>query len=438
MSTTQKRGMTSAIVATIAAGLITLSACSTNPADTTSPDPGNTDSPDLAAGVDDGTELTLWSRAATEQVTRAFVDAYNATHQNQVNLTIIPTDDFVTTVGGAAGSNTLPDLLSADIVFVPNWTSQGLFADITDRIEALPFGGQVADAHVQAGVWDGKKHVVPHTMDLSVIFWNKDLYAQAGLDPDQGPRTLEELAEHARAVNAVPGDHAGTYFGGNCGGCLVFTWFPSIWAAGAEVMNEAGTEANFTSPQAKAVLDIYRGLVQDGIVLDGTREETGATWVAPFIDGKVGVMPMPNTMLPAALEADFETGVIGIPGPGGGDSTFVGGDGLGISKDSKNVDAAWHFLAWTLTEEAQLDVLAANGFAVARTDLVDNEFAAADARLVTINEVAGKGKTPFAQNFNAAFNAPSSPWIELFRNYVFGDGSTLESDNAAVTAELAR
>jgi multiple sugar transport system substrate-binding protein len=418
-----------AAIAVTAALAFTLGACQTGGGG----DGGGGSSDPL--GVDDGTELTLWSRAATETSTQALVDAYNATHENQVSLTIIPTDDFVTKVGAAATTGGLPDMLSADIVFVPNWTSQGLFTDITSRIDALPIADDIAQSHIDAGTWDGKKYVLPHTMDLSVLFWNKDLYAQAGLDPEAGPTTLAELDEQARAVDAIGGDVAGTFFGGNCGGCLVFTWWPSIWAQGADVMNAEGTESQLASPEAQAVYDVYKGLYEDGIMYPGVEEETGATWVAPFADGKVGVMPMPSTTLGSVGE---NTGVLPLPGPDGGESTFVGGDGIGLSKDTKNADAAWNFLAWTMSDEAQIEVVAKAGNVVARTDLAENEYSSADPRVVTINEIAGKGVTPFAVNFNAAFNNPGSPWISLFRNYVFGDGTTLEADNDAVTAELSR
>ena len=419
-----------AALAVTAALAFTLGACQTGGG---GGDGGGSSDP---LGVDDGTELTLWSRAATEATTQSLVDAYNATHENQVTLTIIPTDDFVTKVGAAATSGGLPDMLSADIVFVPNWTSQGLFQDITSRIDGLPMADDIAQSHIDAGTWDGKKYVLPHTMDLSVLFWNKDLYTQAGLDPEVGPTSLEEFDEQARAVDAANIEGvSGTFFGGNCGGCLVFTWWPSIWAAGAEVMNAEGTESLLNGPEATEVYEVYRGLVADGIVGDGAAEETGATWVAPFADGKVGIMPMPSTTLGSMPES---TGVAPIPGPGGGASTFVGGDGIGLSKDTKKADAAWNFLAWTMSDEAQVEVIAKAGNVVARTDLADNTYAAADPRVVTINEIAAEGVTPFAVNFNAAFNNPGSPWIQLFRNYVFGDATTLDADNDAITAELSR
>ena len=138
-------------------------------------------------GIDDGTKLTLWTRAPLEAQAKALVQAYNASHKNQVELTITPNDDYVTRVGAAAGSGSLPDLFAADIVYVPNWTEQGLFADISSRIDTLPSVAEINQGHLAAGTYEGKKYVLPFVLDLSVIFYNKELYKEAGLDPGQGP-----------------------------------------------------------------------------------------------------------------------------------------------------------------------------------------------------------------------------------------------------------
>ena len=46
-----------------------------------------------AAGTDDGTSLTLWTRAPLEKQAKLLVAAYNQSHKNQVNLTVVPNDD---------------------------------------------------------------------------------------------------------------------------------------------------------------------------------------------------------------------------------------------------------------------------------------------------------------------------------------------------------
>lgn len=426
-----RRGTTIVAATASLALLLAASACGDDNGDGN----GGNGGPSDPLGVDDGSTITMWTRAATEDQSQRLVDAYNESHENQVELTVIPTDDYLPRVGTAAGAGELPDVASLDVVFVPQFTTAGAYLDITDRIDGLPFADDLAPSHIDVGTVDGRKHVVPHTMDLSVLFYNKDLYEQAGLDPEAPPTTLEEFAEHARAVDALGDDIHGTFFGGNCGGCFVFTWWPSIWGDGHEVMNADGTESLLSSPEAQAVFDVWKGLVEDDVVAPGTQDEAGPTWTGVFPEGSIGVMPMPSTTL-GAMPDTFETGVAPIRGVDGGESTFVGGDSIGISANSEVPDQAWNFIAWTLSDEAQVEVLAANRDVVARTDLASNKYTEEDERLVTINEVAGVGRTPYAQRFGETFNDPQGPWLPLVRNYVFGDGTTLEADNDAVTASL--
>jgi multiple sugar transport system substrate-binding protein len=230
-------------------------------------------------------------------------------------------------------------------------------------------------------------------------------------------------------------DTYGTATGLNCGGCLVFTWFPSIWASGEQVMNDDGTQSTLDGPVPTEVYDTWRDLWTSGAVLPASKDEAGPTWTAAFTEGKVGLMFYPATLLSST---PFDVGVAGIPGPDGGASTFVGGDGIGISKDSEKAAQAWNFLNWLMSEDAQVEVLAKNNDVVARSDLANNTYAAKDPRLVTINEVAAKGETPVALNFQQAFNAPNSPWLTLVRNAVLGDGSKVKADNEEITAVLGQ
>ncbi|MFB7249918.1 ABC transporter substrate-binding protein [Microbacterium sp. NPDC056234] len=389
-----------------------------------------------AEGVDDGSTLTLWTRAPLEHQANLLVDAYNETHENQVELTVVPNDDYVAKVGAAAGSGGLPDLFAADIVYVPNWVQQGLFTDISEQVDGLDFKDSINEGHLSAGTYEDKEHVLPFVLDLSMLFWNKELFAEAGLDAEKAPATLEEFAAAAQAVQALnKPDTYGTATGLNCGGCLVFTWFPSIWASDEEVLTDDGTESLLNGDAAQEVYDTWAGLQEAGAILPSSTDEAGPTWTAAFSEGKVGVMPFPATLLPTL---EFDAGVAGLPGVDGGASTFVGGDGIGISKDSEQSPQAWNFLNWMMSEEAQVEVLAQDGNAVSRGDLADNEYAAADPRLVTINEVAAEGDTPVAINFQQAFNAPGSPWLNLVRNAVLKGTDTVDADNDEITAILSQ
>jgi multiple sugar transport system substrate-binding protein len=232
-----------------------------------------------ANGVDDGTTITMWTRAATQAQSERLVEAYNATHKNQVELTVIPTDNYQPRIASAAGGRNLPDVFASDVIYAPNYTSQGLYLDITDRIDSLEFADALAPAHMRLGTFEDRKYTVPHTLDLSVLFWNKDLYRQAGLDPEKPPATLEEFADHARTIREkVGGNVYGTHWGGNCPGCYVFTFWPSVWAAGEEIMNEDGTESTIDTPAMARTFEIYNQLFKDGVPNPPTKGEQGPTW----------------------------------------------------------------------------------------------------------------------------------------------------------------
>jgi multiple sugar transport system substrate-binding protein len=388
-------------------------------------------------GVDDGTTLTLWTRAPLEKQANLLVEAYNATHQNKVELTVTPNDDYVAKVGAAAGAGGLPDLFAADIVYVPNWVQQGLFQDISANVDGLPYKDTINAGHLAAGTYEDAEHVLPFVLDLSMLFWNKDLFREAGLDPEKAPASLEEYAAAAKAIQGLgKPDTYGTATGLNCGGCLVFTWFPSVWAAGEPVMSPDGAQSLLASPTATQVYDVWRDLWASGAVLPSSRDEAGPTWTAGFTEGKVGLQFYPATLLSSTQ--GFDVGVAGIPGPAGGSSTFVGGDGIGISKDSEKAAQAWNFLSWLMSEDAQVEVLGKNLDVVSRSDLTDNKYAVSDPRLVTINEVATEGETPVATNFQQAFNATNSPWLTLVRDAVLGNGADLASNNDEITAVLSQ
>jgi multiple sugar transport system substrate-binding protein len=423
-----------AAIAVASALLLGIAACSSSSSNTS----GSNNSLASAGknGTDDGSTLTLWTRAPLEKQAKLLVTGYNSSHKNQVKLTVVPNDDYVAKVGAAAGSKSLPDLFASDIVYVPNFSKAGLFQDLTSRINALPYRSSINKGHLAAGTLDGKEHVLPFVLDLSMLFWNKELFAKAGLDPNKAPATLAEYAADAKKIQAlnIP-DTYGTATGFNCGGCLVFTWFPTIWASGDKVMTAAGTKALLDSANAKAEYAIWRDLWNSGAVLPSSKDEAGPTWTAGFTNGKVGLMFYPATLLSST---PFDAGVSGIPGIKDGASTFVGGDGIGISKDSKHAAQAWSFLSWMMSKDAQVGVLAKDGDIVSRSDLANNQYSEKDPRVVTINRVAGQGETPVALNFQQAYNASDSPWLTLVRNAVLGDDKSLTKDNAAITSVLGQ
>lgn len=398
-----------------------------------------------AKGTDDGTEITLWTRSPLERQAKNVVEAYNKSHKNQVKLEIIPNDDMEGKVGGASQTDSLPDILAGDVVRIPYWASEGIFTDITKQIDGLSNKSDLQQGHIEAGTVDGAEYTLPFITDVSVMVWNKNLYKEAGLDPEQGPKSIDQFVEQAKKIAALNKDGvAGSYLAGQSGGALVFDLFPSVWADGETVMNKDGSEATLDNDSVKGVLDAYKELANTTNGLGaGSKEETGATWTAPFANGKIGVMPYPNTSTTALFDAEkkggFEVGVAPIPGTKEGKtSTFLGGDAMGISKDSKHVAQAWNFLYWLMQSDTQKEVFAGQGDTASNIETLKTAYKDADPRIQTINSVIidGNGQTPKSPAFNEAFNAAGSPWQLLVQNAVWGSGD-LKADNKAVTDVLS-
>jgi multiple sugar transport system substrate-binding protein len=294
------------------------------------------------------------------------------------------------------------------VVRVPYWTQQGIFKDMTKQIDALHEKDDLQSGHIKAGTVDGKEHTLPFVSDISVMVWNKDLYKKAGLDPDKGPSTFQEYVDQAKAVAKLNQKGvSGTYVTGQSGGALVFTMLPILWASGDSPLNKEGTKANLDSADAKKLWAGYAELAKtkNGIGA-GSKEETGATWTAPFQNGKVGVQQYPWTTV--------------------------------SSKDSKHDAEAWNFLAWLMKDKTQQKVFADNNDTASNLNVLKDGYPKADARTKAANAVIEKGQTPIATNFNEAFNASGSPWQTLFQDVVWGKASKLKADNAAITSTLGQ
>jgi multiple sugar transport system substrate-binding protein len=376
-----------------------------------------------SSSPDDGTQLTMWVRSATDQFSQRLVDAYNASHKNHVALTIIPNDNYLTKVGAAAGSHSLPDILASDVVYTPNYTKQGLFADLTDDVKALPFFGSIAKSHIDVATYQNKIYAVPHKLDSSVLFYNKDLFQQAGLDPNKPPTNFADILTDAQKITALGHGVTGFDIAGSCGGCGVYTLFPYVWAAGEQVLSDGGKKVDLNTPAFKAVFTLYKQLTDQKLVASSDKSQDGSTWPANFEAGKVGMLPLGSPIVGDLLkQTKFQWGVTPLMAPdGSATSTFIGGDVAGISATSKHKAQAWDFLKWTLDDNAQVEIIAKNGDLPVRTDLSGNKYTGADPRTKLIADGLKNGHTPFALPFGDLFNNPNGPWVATIRAAIYGN-----------------
>ena len=168
--------------------LIVLSAC------------GGSSAPGSGSGP---TTISFWVRAADQNFVQPVVKAYNSTHKNQVKLTIIPNDQFVTKFATASSSGSPPDVVAIDLVYMPAFDSAGQMTDITDKAKALSFFNQLSPSHIRLSTYQGKIYAVPFSAESSILLYNKGLFKKAGLDPNSPPKNWSEIEQDAATIRAL-------------------------------------------------------------------------------------------------------------------------------------------------------------------------------------------------------------------------------------------
>jgi multiple sugar transport system substrate-binding protein len=377
--------------------------------------------------------LTMWSRAAAAAPAQGMIDLWNSTHEDKIELTVIPDQQVVTKLATAVQAGDVPDLMSFDLIFMPDFMKAGFLVDLTDLLKDDPNQAKVAQAFKDLATYEGKIYGTGFLPDVSILLWNKGLFKQAGLDPEKPPTTLDEVYEYAKKIRAFGPDIYGYYFSGNCGGCNIFTQAPSMWGSGAKLLPKNGEDAALEGPGVKEMLTHLHRMWSEGIIPEGAQGDTGANFQAIFETGKVGMQGSGNFAI-ASLKTnhpEIDFGVAYLPGikPENA-SSFVGGDLIAIPVGAKNLEKAKEFVKWVLTDEAQLQGLAAKNTLVARTDLAENDYYKSEPRYYVTAKAVGIGQTPWVFHFNDMVNSDSSPWLQMLQTAVF-EGKIDEAIEAA-------
>ncbi|MDR1185886.1 MAG: sugar ABC transporter substrate-binding protein [Bifidobacteriaceae bacterium] len=386
--------------------------------------------------------LTMWSRADNEGYLPELIDQFNASHSDiKVELTLVPSNDVVQKYSVAATNDSGPDIVSVEIGTLPQFTTTGWLQDITDWVDGLDYRQALSPAHLEQAAVGESLYGVPLSADVSVLYWNKALFEQAGLDPDKAPATWDEIHEAAKAVTALGDDNYGYFFSGGCAGCMAFTGLPYVWAQGSDVFDNSGVEAVATFAGNQGIedaLEFYRSLDRDGLIPQTARTENGADQFGAFFSGKIGMF-VQGTFPYAELKQsypDVDFGLAVVPSKDGSTgASYVGGDDLALTAKAPT-EAGLEVLRWLTTEGQQS--LADKGILPIRSDLAEGDYVDLDPRNVVFVEALKVGHSPKASKCSAVLFDNTGPFGQLIQTGIFTDGSIPDAlTEAQTTAEAA-
>jgi multiple sugar transport system substrate-binding protein len=370
--------------------------------------------------------LEMWERTGgNAPMVDELVRAWNEAEPDRpINLTYIEHSEMVPKLAQAIASGEVPDLMGLDLIYGPQFTSAGQLEDITDYFTDDPTLATASPGHLDVATWDDRLYGVPLYADVSVLFWNKDLFEQAGLDPETPPTSLQEIHDMAAAITAVGDGNYGYYLPGNCAGCNIFTFGPLLWASGVSIEpRECGDEA-LVGENLPAVLEWARQMHKEGLIDPAAQAETGATFAEVFGSGKVGIMGTGNfnVVLAKQQNPDIDLGVTLLPGLESGQvASFAGGDIVTIPKGSTRIDDAVDFMKFILSDEVQVESYAKLGNMTTRSDKADNEYANVDEDVAATAQAIPVSQTPFTLKFFELINSPQGPFLQMLQRVYYTD-----------------
>lgn len=367
-------------------------------------------------------KIEMWVRTGIGDAFKKVVEAYNASHENQVVTTEVPFGELVQKYATAIAGGQAPDALSMDLIYNPAFAAAGQLEDLTDWAKSLSYFNSLSPSHVKLGTYQDKIYGLPLSVETSVFAWNKDLYKKAGLDPEKAPTTWEEIEANAEKIRKLGDDTYGFYFsGGGCGGCMIFTFTPLVWGAGADILSEDSKTATLDTPQMRKAVGFYRDMVKKDLVPASAASDNGTSFLS-FTNGKIGQQSLGAFAIGTLVTQfpDINFGVTLIPSVDGKTSSFAGGDNFVITKGTKKIDAVKEFLEYIYSMDGQ-KVMAKYGSLPTRGDIADQVLAGLDPRMQVGLKAISVAKTPYTLQFNDLINSANGPWATFTNAAIFGD-----------------
>lgn len=339
--------------AVLAAGALVLTGCSSGSTSTAK------DSPLAGAGAKkiSGT-VTFWDAYSSDSpevstLEKVVIPGFEKLHPGvTVKDVVVPYDDLHQKLVTAVAGDQLPDLVRADIIWVPELANLGVLEPLdTDMPDFKTLAAQTYPGNLATNEWKGHYYGLPLDTNTRVLLYNQQSLDKAGIS--SAPTSIDQMVADGPALKAQ-GDYV--YADNGTSGWNIL---PFIWSEGGDITNADYTKASgyMNSPTTvKAVqdfVDLYKKGYMPKIILGGsgglgTDDGLAKGTYASILDGP-WVFPTMQSQYPK-----FQMQSAQVPSGSAGSVSVVGGEDVVLTKSSQNKDAAAEFMRYLLSPTAQL------------------------------------------------------------------------------------
>ena len=388
-----------------------------------------------------GEKITLqfWNvfTGSDGDILREIVDNYNKTNTDniEIQMDIMPNDQLQQKLPAAIATGTAPDFVLFGVENLAPYVSNDSLEDISDfwdvtGVDKSNFLENVLElSHV-----DGKLYGTPMQYNVSYLYWNKDLFEAAGLDPEKAPATLDELAEYAEKLTDSSKNQYGLALPTNV------TYMQFLWANGGDaddpqtntnlldsdenikkltwlqdlMVNKKVSPENITGPEADTMLQAGQiAMYMSGPwQINGLREQGINFGIAPCVAGSAGAFS-----------------------PAGGCSYVIP---KGTEESHKL--AAYKFMQYWLTDDILKEWSQRNGFPVWSKTLMEDPEIQSDEVLNSISKATEIGRS-YNLGYSLASQIDNDVMIPMFEKVMTGAATpedALKEASAAMDKVLAQ
>lgn len=327
--------------------------------------------------VPEPVRLTLWhtySGTFGEQF-EALVAEFNSAHRGIVveasyggSLWTMRDKLFVAIAGDAA-----PDVAQIDQFWSSELADAGAILPVEQFLEADPGFDQedIWPLAWETATYKGRVWSMPFSLSHIALYYNRSLFAGAGLAPDAPPATWKELEVMATALTRdTDGDGImnqwGLSFPMRADQGVVYYWFAFLWQAGGEIFNDDYTAPRFHGPPGIEALAFWQRLVEGGSVPLAPPE-------GGFENGQIAMTLASTARLSRYIEAlGDDLGVVSLP-CGQRCATGVGGANLAILASCAHPQEAWEFVRWMSSPQVTWRWSTQTGYLPLRRSVIESE-----------------------------------------------------------------
>jgi len=317
------------------------------------------------AVAQDPVTLEFWLRdtrpSNVEAMNKIVANFEQANPDIKINVVLTPWDTVEQKTMTAIAAGTLPDLAQLNQTGAADYGAKGVLLNLEDRVANWPRKSEVANISLSQAQYNGQYYGIPWFAGSNVMFYNKDLFVEAGIVDEAGeakpPVTWDEFLEYAQKLtkdtdNDGNIDQWGFVVRGNVSLTIPVREF-MLAAGDGEWVDIKTNKVIVNSPKNLRGLQFYTDLYRKYKVVPP--DTPSVDYVAEeqyFLSGKVAIMFNGPWNLGNMYESKINWDVALEP-KSERHAAHIGGCPVGIFTTTKHPDEAWKFATYLVSDEAQ-------------------------------------------------------------------------------------